>query len=67
MKIFAERLHDLRIEAGLSLRDLANKTGLSFSGIRQWEKAERVPNGEAIVILAKFFSVSADYLLGLTD
>lgn len=27
----------------------------------------RIPNAEAIVLLAKYFNVSADYLLGLTD
>ena len=52
---------------GLSYRGLAKLTGISSTAIEHWEKAERVPNGEAIVTLAKFFAVCSDYLLGLTD
>lgn len=67
MKIFAERLQELRTEMGLSQRELAKQVNLSYSAIRQWENEERVPNAEAVVVLAKFFAVSADYLLGLSD
>lgn len=67
MKIFAERLKDLRLEKELSQRELAKQVNLSYSAIRQWENEERVPNAEAVVVLAKFFAVSADYLLGLSD
>lgn len=67
MKIFAERLKELRLEKGLSQRGLAKLLNLSYSAIAQWENESRIPNAEAVVILAKFFSVSTDYLLGLTD
>ncbi|MDE6690843.1 MAG: helix-turn-helix domain-containing protein [Clostridia bacterium] len=67
MKIFAERLKDLRLTENLSQRKLAELTNLSPSAIKQWENESRVPNAEAVVVLAKFFDVSADYLLGLVD
>lgn len=67
MKIFAERLKELRTEKGLSYMKLAELTGLSNGGLQKWENGSRVPNAEAVVILAKFFEVSSDYLLGLTD
>lgn len=67
MKIFADRLRELRINSKLSQRALAAKTNLSPSAIKQWENESRVPNAEAVVTLAKFFSVSCDYLLGMTD
>lgn len=67
MKVFAERLKDLRIERKLSQRGLAELTHLSQSAIKQWENESRVPNAEAVVALAKFFNVSSDYLLGLVD
>lgn len=67
MRVFAERLRDLRMEMGLSQRGLAKLTDLSYSAIRQWENESRSPNAEAVVALAKFFEVSADYLLGLSD
>lgn len=67
MKIFAERLKELRLTENLSQRKLAELTNLSPSAIKQWENESRVPNAEAVVALAKFFEVSADYLLGLED
>ncbi len=67
MKEFAERLKDLRTERNLSLRQLAELINTSYSAIEKWENQSRVPNAEAVVTLAKFFGVSTDYLLGLTD
>lgn len=67
MKIFAERLKYLRNEKELSQRQLADLVGLSHNAIAYWENEQRIPNAEAIVMLAKFFNVSSDYLLGLTD
>lgn len=52
---------------GLSQRELAKRVNLSHTAIVRWEREERVPNAEAVVALAKFFAVSADYLLGLSD
>ena len=67
MKIFAERLRDLRIEKNLSQRQLALTLNISYKAIQRWENQTSIPNAEAIILLAKFFNVSADYLLGLTD
>ena len=67
MKVFAERLKELRTAKKLSQRKLASQTKISPSAIKQWENESRVPNAEAVVTLAKFFDVSADYLLGLED
>lgn len=67
MKAFAERLKELRLAKNLSQRGLAAQTQISPSAIKQWENESRVPNAEAVVVLAKFFGVSADYLLGLED
>ena len=67
MKIFAERLKILRKERGLSQARLSASTGLSHTAIVNWENERRVPNGNAIVVLARFFGVTTDYLLGLED
>lgn len=67
MKVFAERLKELRLSENLSQRKLAELINLSPSAIKQWEDESRVPNAEAVVVLAKFFDVSSDYLLGLED
>ena len=67
MKKFTERLKELRQEKGLSQIQLAKETGISKSAIGFWETGERVPNAQAVVVLAKYFGVTSDYLLGLED
>ena len=65
--IFKDRLKELRVENNLSQAKLASLTYLSQAAIAKWEKGTRTPSMEYIVILAKYFQVSSDYLLGLED
>lgn len=67
MTKFPERLKELRIEKNLSQRDLAKATGISQNAIAFWENNKRVPNVNAVVILARYFEVTTDYLLGEED
>lgn len=67
MEKFAERLRELRIEKGLSQNELAKELGLSHAAISRWESDLRQPAASAIIMLAKYFGVTSDYLLGLED
>lgn len=67
MKVFAERLKELRLERGLSQAQLAKAVGLSHTAIVYWETEQRVPNANVVVIFAAFFGVTTDYLLGLEN
>ena len=67
MSKFAERLKSLRQEKGLTLEQLAKEINMSYAAISRWESKQRIPNIEALIVIAKYFNVSADYLLGLTD
>lgn len=67
MKIFAERLKELRTEKGLSLKELATKIGVSDIAISRWENELRIPKIDTLASIAKFFGVSSDYLIGLED
>lgn len=67
MKIFAERLKELRNEQGLSIWQLGQAIGVSHAAISRWENEVRIPNIEILVRIAKFFKVSSDYLIGLED
>lgn len=67
MKIFAERIKQLRLSKGLYQTDVAKETGFSQAAIARWEAGSQTPNLEVAVKLAKFFEVSTDYLLGLED
>lgn len=64
-----ERLKDLRVvEKKLTLEELAEQTGLSRSALGQYESNNcKDISPIAIVTLAKFYGVSTDYLLGVTE
>ena len=67
MKIFAERLKELRIEKGLSIQALAREVKIGSSSLCRWENCQADAKGSQLVILAKYFGVSIDYLMGLED
>ncbi len=67
MQEFATRLKALRQDNHLSQQELANATGLTQVAIAYWETEQRIPNAKAVIILARYFNVSTDYLLGEED
>ncbi len=63
-----ERLKDLRVERGLTLEQLAEQTGLFKSALGKYEAGDfKDISPFSIVTLAKFYGVSTDYLLGMTE
>ena len=63
-----ERLKDLRVERSLTLEQLAEQTGLSKSALGKYEADDfKDISPFSIVTLAKFYGVSTDYLLGMTE
>ena len=63
-----ERLKDLRVERKLTLEQLAEATGLSRAALGKYEADDfKDISPFSIVTLAKFYGVSADYLMGLTE
>ena len=63
-----ERLKDLRVERGLTLEQLAEETHLSKSALGSYEGDDlKDISHYAIIKLAKFYGVTADYLLGLSE
>lgn len=51
----------------MSARALAKALKVSDRAIQRWEKEERIPNADAVVMIAQFFEVTTDYLLGRED
>lgn len=64
MKHFPKKLKELREGAGLNQSQLADKLGVSRGSISFYENGERVPDIEFLAGVAKYFSVSADWLIG---
>jgi len=63
----SNRIIELRKSKGISRRELAEAIGYGQTIITYWESGERKPASDALIALAKYFDVSADYLLGLKD
>ena len=63
----ASRLKFLRKKNGLSLKKLSQLVGIKFSTLKSYEYGVRDITSDKLIILAKFFGVSTDYLLGLKD
>lgn len=61
------RLKELRSEREISQRALAKAIGVSPKAIDFWEHGVNEPKASYIILLAKFFGVSTDYLRGITD
>ena len=62
-----ERLKELRNEKNLSQMELSKATGISQSSIARWELNKSEPTASDIIVLARFFGESADYLLGIIN
>ena len=64
----AERLKDLRVERRLTLEQLAEQTGISKSALGSYEANDDIELSPfSVTALAKFYGVSTDYLLGMTE
>ena len=63
-----ERLKYLRVERGLTLEQLAEQAGLSKFALGSYEADNfKDISHYTLIKLAKFYGVTADYLLGLTE
>ena len=62
-----QRLRDLREDADKSQEEIAKMIGTSQSYYAQYENGKRAIPFERVVILAKYYNVSLDYLAGLVD
>ena len=64
MPFFSQRIYELRKQRGLSQKELGEAVGLSHKAISTIESGSRFTTIEKLVLLADFFGVSTDYLLG---
>lgn len=62
---FGARLKELRTQAGLTQKQLADRLGVTKSVVSFYELRERTPSPEVLIKLASIFHVSSDYLLGI--
>ncbi len=67
MNFLGDRIRYLRENAGLKQKEMARKFSISENAWSQYENNKRTPDLETIKNIAKFFNVSIDYLMNLTD
>ena len=67
MKEFAERLKELRINEGLTQRELAEKLNIRQQSYARYERNTGEPSLETFVLISRIFHVSLEYLVGLED
>ncbi len=67
MEIFAQRLKELRKEKGLSQTQIAKHLNIKQQSYARYELNTSEPSYEMLVMIATYFDVSADYLLGIKD
>ncbi len=67
MKIFSQRIKELRIYRNISQQELATILGVNQRTISNWEVRDIEPDYDILVLIANYFDVTTDYLLGRED
>lgn len=64
MAVFGELMAELRQDRGLTQKELGKILSVSTGTISNYENGVHYPDLEKLVLLADYFQVSTDYLLG---
>ncbi len=67
IKVSRNNLKELRKNKHLTQIAVQMKTGIEQALISKFENGERVPPTETLIVLADFYNVSIDYILGRTE
>ena len=65
--MFIERLLELISEKGISRKQFNDDVQINKNQLKRWETAGTVPNRTTLTVIAQYFGVSVEYLLGETD
>jgi len=61
------RLRDLREDSDLKQKEIADYLHIKQNTYSQYENGQRQLPVDVLIKLAKYYKVSTDYILGLTD
>jgi transcriptional regulator with XRE-family HTH domain len=64
---FSKRIRELRLERKLKQADVAKELKVTPATVTRWESQTQEPDYLTLALLAQFFEVTTDYLLGLDD
>lgn len=66
-KNFVGRINQLYEESGLSVKDFANKVGISRQTMDFYLNGKRSPSADSLIKISNKFHVTTDWLLAITD
>lgn len=64
---YTKRLYDLRTDNDLKQEDVAKVLKITTQAYGMYENKKRSLPIESLIILCRFYGVSSDYILGLSD
>lgn len=64
MSEFPDRLRQIREAGKLTLKDVWRGTGIKWQQISAYERGENLPNFKNIRLLASYYGVTVDWLMG---
>ena len=67
MNKFAERLKEERLVANLTTSELSKKLNVATRTIQRWERGDRMPDIDMLILVANALDVTIDYLVGRTN
>ena len=67
MNRFKERLKELRNGENLKQSQVSAEIGVPEATYSNWEQGRAEPDIDRLIILARFFRVSVDVLVGIAD
>ena len=62
-----EKLKELRLEKGVTQKEVAKALNISKSAYANYEQGVREPSYQVLANICKYFNVTSDYLLGLEE
>ena len=65
--MLGERLQYLRLEKGMTQKELSKVFKVSLKTIQFYEQNRTIPDIYLVAEMAKFFNVSCDYILGVVN
>ena len=65
--LISKRIRELIEESGLTLRELEKEIGVNNATLSQWQQGRKKPHLDSLLLLAEYFNVSGDWLLGVSD
>ena len=67
MSLFLSRFRGLLEESGKQQKEICDDLGIRAQKLSNWKTGYSEPNFDDIVMIAEYFDISTDYLLGVTE